>query len=101
MALSELQLKARAQALMTLLEQRGARIYIPRQDQDYAIGVGLRMLILRRLVVENEGLFTALPGELPVLSYYANAIAHLLDTPAGPDSGEHAAVTSSRASAGL
>jgi glycerol-3-phosphate O-acyltransferase len=82
MALSELELKARALALMTSLEQRGARIYIPRQDQDYAIGVGLRMLLLRRLIVENGGLFTALPGELPVLSYYANAIAHLLDAPA-------------------
>jgi hypothetical protein len=28
-------------------EARGAHIYIPRHDQDYAIGVGLRMLTLR------------------------------------------------------
>jgi glycerol-3-phosphate O-acyltransferase len=77
MPLSELDLKARAQALIARLEAGGARIYVPRQDQDYAIGVGLRMLILRRLLAENEGLFTAVPGELPVLAYYANAIAHL------------------------
>jgi glycerol-3-phosphate O-acyltransferase len=77
--LSELELKSRALALISILEQRGARIYIPRQDQDYAIGVGLRMLTLRRLVVETEGLFAVLPAELPVLAYYANAIAHLLE----------------------
>jgi glycerol-3-phosphate O-acyltransferase len=80
--LSELELKSRALSLLILLEQRGARIYIPRQDQDYAIGVGLRMLTLRRLLIENGGLFTAQPAGLPVLAYYANAIAHLAEAPA-------------------
>lgn len=77
--LSELELKSQAFALMNLLEQRGARIYIPRQDLDYAIGVGLRMLSLRRLLVVEDGLFRAPAAELPVLAYYANAIAHLLE----------------------
>jgi glycerol-3-phosphate O-acyltransferase len=36
------------------------------------------MLTLRRLVEEKEGLFTARPGEMPLLSYYANSIAHLV-----------------------
>jgi glycerol-3-phosphate O-acyltransferase len=75
--LSELELKARAQALIARLEAGGARIYVPRQDQDYAIGVGLRMLLLRRLVTEDDGLYTTAAGELPLLAYYANAIAHL------------------------
>ena len=36
------------------------------------------MLALRHLVEEpEEGLFTAVAGERPVLAYYANAIAHL------------------------
>jgi len=76
-ALSELELKAAVHARMRGLEAQGARIYIPREDQDYAFGVGLRMLTLRHIVLEEGGLFRAAPGELEVLAYYANAIAHL------------------------
>jgi glycerol-3-phosphate O-acyltransferase len=75
--LSEIELKSRALALMKALEGRGARVYIPRQDQDYAIGVGLRMLTLRRLVVERDGLFAPAPENRAVLAYYANSICHL------------------------
>ena len=39
------------------LEARGAHVYLPRGDQDYAIDVGLRMLTLRHLVVESDGLY--------------------------------------------
>lgn len=74
---SALELKGEVLALMRELERRGAHVYVPRGDQDYAITVGLRMLTLRRLVEEREGLFTAVPGELPLLRYYANSIAHL------------------------
>lgn len=75
---SELELKTRVQALIEQLATRGAHVYIPRQDRDYAIGVGLRMLTLRRLVREEDGLLRVEPRELPLLHYYANAIAHLL-----------------------
>ena len=83
-ALSELELKSRALTLMIALERHGARIYIPRQDQDYAIGVGLRMLTLRRLVIEQDGLFVAAVENRMVLAYYANAIAHLVDAAESP-----------------
>jgi glycerol-3-phosphate O-acyltransferase len=76
---SELELKAAAHARMRELEARGAHLYIPRQDQDYAFGVGLRMLTLRHLVGEDDGLFRAAPDQLEVLAYYANAIAHFAD----------------------
>ncbi len=76
-AMSELDLKATAHQRMRELEARGAHLYIPRHDHDYAIGVGLRMLTLRRIVLEKDGLFSAAPGELEALNYYANAIAHL------------------------
>ena len=62
---------------MEALAGRGARLYIPREDQDYAFGVGLRMLTLRRIVVEEDGLYRAAAGEGAVLDYYANAIGHL------------------------
>ncbi|MGH8518969.1 MAG: 1-acyl-sn-glycerol-3-phosphate acyltransferase, partial [Panacagrimonas sp.] len=76
---SELELKAEVERLLERLQAAGARIYIPRGDFDYALTVGLRMLELRHLVEEKEGLFRAREDELPLLSYYANSIAHLLD----------------------
>lgn len=77
---TELELKAEVLALMEELARRGAHVYLPRKDQDYAITVGLRMLTLRHLVDEKDGLFTARSEELPLLTYYANSIAHLFAT---------------------
>ena len=74
---SELELKAEVFRLMEELRRRGAVVYVPRGDQDYAIDVGLRMLTLRHLVSETDGLYAAVEEELPLLSYYANSIAHL------------------------
>jgi glycerol-3-phosphate O-acyltransferase len=75
---SELELKARVLEEIEGLERRGAHVYVPRGDQDYAITVGLRMLTLRHLVEEDaQGLFRAAPGELPLLRYYARSIEHL------------------------
>ncbi len=74
---TELELKAEVLASMKELDRRGAHVYLPRKDQDYAITVGLRMLTLRHLVDEKDGLFTARREELPLLTYYANSIAHL------------------------
>jgi glycerol-3-phosphate O-acyltransferase len=74
---SELELKGAVLELMKELSARGAHVYVPRGDQDYAITVGLRMLTLRRLVTEEGGLFTSRKEELPLLSYYASSVAHL------------------------
>jgi glycerol-3-phosphate O-acyltransferase len=75
-ALSELELKAEAERILERLRARGAHVYIPRRDLDYALSVGLRMLRLRHLVDEQEGLYRANRAELPLLSYYANSIVH-------------------------
>jgi len=75
-AFSELELKSEVYRRIGELEACGAHVYIPRQDHDYAIGVGLRMLTLRRIVEEREGLYSASAGEARILAYYANAIAH-------------------------
>jgi glycerol-3-phosphate O-acyltransferase len=79
--MSELELKARVEELVVDLERAGARIYVPRRDLDYAVTVGLRMLRLRHLVEERDGLYSADVNELPLLRYYANSIAHLLPAP--------------------
>ncbi len=75
--LSELELKAAAHLRMRALEASGAHLYIPRQDQDYAFVVGLRMLTLRRIVIEDDGLYRPAPDQIDALRYYANSIAHL------------------------
>ncbi|HEX2332719.1 MAG TPA: 1-acyl-sn-glycerol-3-phosphate acyltransferase [Burkholderiales bacterium] len=77
-ALSELELKTEVAQLLARLDTAGAHVYIPRGDFDYALTVGLRMLRLRHLVDEEDGLFRARPQELPLLAYYANSMAHLL-----------------------
>jgi glycerol-3-phosphate O-acyltransferase len=77
-ALSELEIKAAAGALLERLAARGAHVYIPRRDLDYALAVGLRMLRLRRVVEQSEGLFRPSAAEVPLLAYYANSISHLL-----------------------
>ena len=76
--ISELELKSGVEQLIEKLEAGGAHVYIPRKDLDYAVTVGLRMLRLRRLVEEKDGLYSVCPPEVPLLRYYANSISHLL-----------------------
>ena len=77
-SLSGLELKGAIEILIRRLIATGAHIHIPRSDQDYAIEVGLRMLLLRHFVEEEDGLYRANPREEIMLRYYANSIAHLL-----------------------
>ncbi len=46
------------------------------QDREYSIQVGLRMLTLRHIVEERDGLYSVVPSEQALLAYYANSIAH-------------------------
>jgi len=80
-ARSALELKLEVERLRARLEAAGAHVYVPRKDFDYAIGVGLRMLTLRHVVGECDGMFAPRAAELPLLRYYANSIAHLLGAP--------------------
>jgi glycerol-3-phosphate O-acyltransferase len=77
---SELELKSAVQRKIDELEEHNAFVYIPRSDRDYAIEVGLRTLILRHIVIEEDDLYRAAPGETKILQYYANSIAHLLES---------------------
>lgn len=77
---SELEVKNRVQHKIERLEECCAVVYIPRSDRDYAIEVGLRTLLLRHIVIEEDDLYRAAPGETKILQYYANSIAHLLES---------------------
>ena len=76
-AWSALELKSGALSRLQGLQAAGAHVYVPRKDQDYAIGFGLQALVQRHLVDESDGLFRVRTSELPLLRYYANSIAHL------------------------
>lgn len=56
---------------------RGIYSHIPHHDEDYAIDVGLRMLVMRHILLEDGGIYTVNEPNREVLSYYASAIAHL------------------------
>jgi glycerol-3-phosphate O-acyltransferase len=75
---STIDLHARTQSLMRRLGAAGAHVYLPREDEAYAIEVGLRTLVQRRVLVERDGGWVTAPGEEPVLRYYAAAISPLL-----------------------
>lgn len=76
--LTTFELKARVGMLIETLEASGIHVHVPRADRDYAIDVGLRMLTMRRFVLEEGGTLRANPDERAMLIYYANAIRHLL-----------------------
>jgi glycerol-3-phosphate O-acyltransferase len=78
-SLSEEDVRTRALELQRRFEALGAHVYVPRSDPDYSVLVGLRMLTLRKLVLEADGRYRTNPAELAVVRYYANAIAHLTE----------------------
>ncbi|MBZ0215673.1 MAG: 1-acyl-sn-glycerol-3-phosphate acyltransferase, partial [Fimbriimonadaceae bacterium] len=80
--LSRLEIKARIFEIIGALDERHAHIHIPRGDRDYSVETGVRMLVLRNIVFEQEnGLYRANPNETVMLAYYANSIEHLLTGP--------------------
>ena len=92
--LSSLELKGAVFELTQRLGAAGAHVHIPRHDQEYAVEVGLRMLMLRHLVEQNDGVYRANPAERALLAYYANAIAHLVEKPVGAEAPAPTAVGS-------
>ncbi len=84
---SELDLKAEVHRMIAELTEGGAHIYIPRRDHDYAVNVGLRMLTLRHIVEEKDGLYKSNPDDIPLLTYYANSIRHLFPVRSRPPRG--------------
>lgn len=79
--MGDLELKSKVFDLIQSLEARGFHVHIPREDRDYTLQTGIRMLQLRHVLEVNEaGLYRANRKEQLLLEYYANAIAHMLPT---------------------
>lgn len=80
------ELQNEVEALTLSLSEGNAHVYVPRNDPDYAFEVGLRMLILRGLVLELgeehghiEKTYKLNPDEKSVVEYYANSIRYLVE----------------------
>ncbi len=56
----------------------GIIIHIPRDDLDYTVEAGVRALIERRLLTEEDGALTLVPQGEAVTAFYAASVAHLL-----------------------
>ena len=77
---SELSKEAIVEKCNTALQKllaRGAYMHIPHKNFEYAVEVGLRMFVLRRALILEDGKYRLHPNELQLITYYANAIAHL------------------------
>ena len=70
------EVEARVNQLIEELQERGAHVYVSPRNRVESILSALNMLEMRKLVRESGGIYTAVPEEIDVLTYYANAIAH-------------------------
>jgi glycerol-3-phosphate O-acyltransferase len=71
---SEPEIESRVRRLISALEERDARVPLGNEG----IANALRMLALRRLVLEKNGSYRPTPEGVKVLRYYAGSISHLL-----------------------
>ena len=78
--LTTIDIKTRVDSMIKSLESAGHQVYIPRNNLDYAVNVGIRMLTLRYLLIDNSGVLSVNPDETALLDYYAASIAHLVQT---------------------
>jgi glycerol-3-phosphate O-acyltransferase len=74
--LSAFEVESRVNELIENLNRRDAPVYISSRSRVQTILNALNMLKLRKLVVETGGIYRPASGEMDVLTYYANSIAH-------------------------
>ncbi len=83
-SLSEIDIKRLSATVIDQLAASGSHVYIPRNNLDYAVTVGLRMLVLRHILVDEDGWYRVNPENSELLDFYASSIEHLW-TDTGPD----------------
>ncbi len=65
--------------IIKAIQAQDAHVHIPHEDQEYAVEFGLRILKMRGVIREENGIFHNNPEEDILLNYYANAIIHLVE----------------------
>ncbi|KPP87425.1 MAG: glycerol-3-phosphate O-acyltransferase [Rhodobacteraceae bacterium HLUCCO07] len=76
-------LKERVNDIVARLPE--AHLYLPHDDLSYAVEVGLRNLLGRELVEENNGRFTVTQEGRALVAFYAASIEHLFEKPRHSD----------------
>jgi glycerol-3-phosphate O-acyltransferase len=71
-----LEIKTRVAHAVEMLNAKGVHVHIPRADLEYAVESGLRILHLRHLVENNDGVYKIVERDRGIINYYANSIAH-------------------------
>ena len=74
--LSRADLQNKFQNILQVLP--AANVHIPRDDPEYTVDVGLRQLIERKILLENDGFYRIDPDQREILEFYANSIQHLM-----------------------
>ena len=69
---------ARIDEMREVLRDLNARVLSGDRGAEQTFDRAWRMLRMRRVVVEERGSFLVLPRGRPLVSYYANSVAHLL-----------------------
>ena len=73
------QLRDHMVEVLGLAQDRGLPLYLPRGSYQRAFEVGLRVLLLRRILLLEEGHLVLPPHKAPLLAYYAHGVAHHLE----------------------
>ncbi|MDE0060470.1 MAG: 1-acyl-sn-glycerol-3-phosphate acyltransferase [Defluviicoccus sp.] len=78
-ALNELELKAGVHRLIGAFESTGAHVYVPFGEESLAVGDGLKLLLKRRILLEDPpGRYKVNPEERELLDFYVKPVNHLL-----------------------
>jgi glycerol-3-phosphate O-acyltransferase len=72
------QLVERMSDMRDVLRELNARVIHREGDVEEIFDRAWRMLSMRRILVKTGSGYTLLPGNRPLISYYANSVAHLL-----------------------
>jgi glycerol-3-phosphate O-acyltransferase len=81
---SATELQDKVETLSKQLQASHAHVYVPRNDPDYSFEVGLRMLTLRKMIIESdeenisERTYKLNHDYKDVVQYYANSIKYLV-----------------------
>lgn len=70
------QVAAAVTELAGRMQINGAHIHVPRDSLEYAAEIGLKILTLRHMLIEEDATYSANAKEQAALEFYANSIAH-------------------------
>ena len=73
------QLRDHLLEVLAAAQDRGLPLYLPRGSFQRTFEVGLRVLLLRRILQEDQGRLVLPAHKAPLLDYYAHGVAHLLN----------------------